>query len=370
MNDRFDYEEKYFQDKDRKEARKERKRRSEADRSKFKKTDQKKEPEALIDESLRRGRVLAISGEGAWVESEGKQYLCILKGALKKEKNRVKNLIAVGDFVRFEATSDKEGSIAQIEERFSTLARMDISGKKEQLIAANIDQVFILVSVAEPPLKPSLIDRYLIAAAKGNLHPIIVINKADLLSKHPEELARYQEFLAAYEPLGFPILSISSKTGAGIEAIRSLLKDKTSVISGQSGVGKSSLLNAAYQLDLKVGDLTLKTIKGSHTTTVAILIPLPDGGYCIDTPGIRSFGLWRLSKEEVIRHFSDIADLSVKCHFPDCMHVNEPKCAVLKALREGDLPLIRYESYASLLEEALGGIDNRTKRKMGDDSDA
>jgi ribosome biogenesis GTPase len=369
MSDRFDFEENYFLDKDRKEARKERKRLTDADRSKFKKSDQKKEEKTLIDESLRRGRVMAISGEGAWVESEGAQYLCILKGILKKEKRLAKNLIAVGDYVRFEPTSGKDGSIAHIEERFSTLARTDISGKKEQLIAANIDQVFIIVSVVEPPLKPALIDRYLIAAAKGNLHPIIVVNKADLLTQSGDEAERYKEFLAAYEPLGFPILSMSSKTGAGIEAIRSLMKDKTSVISGQSGVGKSSLLNTAFQLELRIGDLAIKTVKGSHTTTVALLIPLPGGGYCIDTPGIRSFGVWRLSRKEVAAHFTDIADLSEKCHFPDCMHVSEPKCAVLKALHDGDLPLMRYESYSTLLEEALGGIDNRMKRKMGDGLD-
>jgi ribosome biogenesis GTPase len=301
------------------------------------------------------------------VDSNGLQYLCILKGILKKEKLHAKNLIAVGDFVRFEPTSDKEGSIAHVEERYSTLARTDISGRKEQLIAANIDQVFIVVSVLEPPLKPSLIDRYLIAAAKGNLHPIIVVNKIDLLSESEDETERYHEFLAAYEPLGFPIVSMSSKSGAGIESLRSLMKDKTSVISGQSGVGKSSLLNAAFKLELKTGDLAAKTVKGTHTTTVATLVPIPGGGYCIDTPGVRSFGLWRLLREEVSSHFTDIATLSEKCHFPDCMHSSEPKCAVLEALREGRLPLMRYESYSTLLEEALGGIDNRTKRKMGDD---
>jgi ribosome biogenesis GTPase len=366
MSDRLDYEEHYFQGKDRKEARKEKKRLSETDRSKFKKTDQKKEAKAGIDESLKRGRVLFISGEGIWVESEGKEYLCVLKGLLKKEKNLSKNLIVVGDYVRFETTSDKEGSIAQIEERFSTLSRTDVSGKKEQLIAANIDQVFIVVSVVEPHLKPPLIDRYLIAAKKGNLHPIIVINKIDLLSKSKDEEEKYQEFLAAYEPLGFPIVSASSKTGAGIEAIRSLMKDKTSVISGQSGVGKSSLLNAAFQLELRIGELAMKTVKGSHTTTVALLLPLPNGGYCIDTPGIRSFGIWHLLKEEVLAHFSDIAHLGEKCHFPDCMHINEPKCAVLQALKEKQLPLLRYESYATLLDEALGGKDNWTKRKLSD----
>ena len=369
MSDRFEYEEDYFQGKDRKEARKEKKRLTEADRSKFKKTDQKKEAKAPIDETLQRGRVLAISGEGIWVESGQKRYLCILKGILKKEKRLSKNLITVGDYVRFEATSEKEGSIAQIEERFSTLSRTDISGKKEQLIAANIDQVLIVVSVVQPPLKPALIDRYLIAAKKGNLHPIVVVNKMDLLKEDADEAERYREFLAAYEPLGFPILSVSSKTGAGLESIRSLMKEKTSVISGQSGVGKSSILNDAFQLKLRIGELTIKTVKGSHTTTVALLLPLPGGGYCIDTPGIRSFGVWHLSKDEVASHFSDIAHLSKTCHFPDCMHISEPKCSVLKALKEGDLPLMRYESYTTLLEEALGGMDNWSKRKLGDESD-
>jgi ribosome biogenesis GTPase len=192
-----------------------------------------------------------------------------------------------------------------------------------------------------------------------------VINKVDLLSNSPDETERYKEFLAAYELLGFPILSISTKTGAGIQAFQSIMKDKTSVIAGQSGVGKSSLLNVAFNLDLRIGDLG-KTSKGTHTTTTALLLPLQGGGSCIDTPGVRSFGVWSLSKDEVTTHFTEIKTLSKKCHFPDCSHTSEPKCAVLRALEKGKLSPIRYESYESLLGESLGDIDNRTRKKLED----
>ncbi len=360
--DRFEFEED-FHSKDRKKFRKERKHLQETDRSKFKKTDQT-EKEKIIDHTLPRGRVVAITGEGTWIDSDGKRYLCTLKGLLKKEKMHAKNLVTVGDFVRFEPSSEKEGIISQIEDRFSMLARTDISGKKEQLIAANIDQVFIIISVVEPELRPALVDRYLIAATKGNIHPIIIINKVDLLSSNQTEHERYNEFLASYEPLGFPIVTASTKTGAGIESIRSLMKDKVSVVAGQSGVGKSSLLNAAFELELRTGDLASKTFKGTHTTTTAELLPLPGGGYCVDTPGVRSFGVWQLERSEVSNHFHDIAAFAEKCRFSDCTHISEPHCAVLSALKQGDLPLLRYESYATLLDESLGGADNRTKRLM------
>lgn len=356
MTREYDFEED-FHAKDRKQFRKERKHLQDTDRSKFKKTD-RMDVKLVIDETLPRGRIVAITGEGTWVEREGKRYLCSLKGLLKKEKMHAKNLIAVGDFVRFE-----KNVIAQIEERFSHLARTDVSGKKEQLIATNVDQLFIVVSVVEPPLKPALVDRYLIAAAKGNIHPIIAINKIDLLASSAEEEEHYKEFLTAYEPLGFPILTLSAKKGEGIESLRSLMKDKTSAICGQSGVGKSSLLNTAFQMERKTGELIKETSKGMHITTTAELLLLPQGGYCVDTPGIRSFALWNLSKAEVAEHFHDFAKFSTNCHFPDCTHVAEPHCAVLQALKEGYISLLRYESYTTLLDEALGGKDNRTKRK-------
>ncbi len=368
--DNYDAEEE-FHAKDRKKWRKERKHAQETDRSKFKKTDldQMKEEEKIVDPNLKRGRVISITGEGSWVDADGAIFLCSLKGLLKKEKMLAKNLLAVGDLVRFSPNGDKEGTIIHIEERYSSLARTDISGKKEQLIAVNVDQVIIAVSVVTPALRPALADRYMIAAGKGNIHPVIVVNKIDLLDESEEERSRYRDFLAAYEPLGFPILSISTSKQTGLEALRSLLKDKTSVFSGQSGVGKSSLINACYGLNLKIGGMAQKTRKGSHTTSTAELIPLPGGGYCVDTPGIRSFGVWDLKKDDVISHFSDLLYHAGTCKYPDCLHISEPDCAVLRALSEEKIAPIRYESYRSLMDEALGGSDNRTKRKEPDEFD-
>lgn len=360
MTDPFDSEED-FHAKDRKQFRKERRERQIADRSQYKKTHVPKQVESVVPESALRGRVVAVTGEGIWVDHAEGRFRCSLKGILKKEKLQAKNLIAVGDYVRFDAT---DGSIFSIEERSSILARTDISGIKKQLIAVNVEQIFIVVSVVQPPLKPSLVDRYLIAASQGHLHPIIVVNKIDLLPESESETERYKEFLAAYEPLGIPILTMSSLEGSGLEAFKSLMKDKTSVVAGQSGVGKSTLLNKAFQFDRKTGDLATKTSKGAHTTTTAELVALPGGGYCIDTPGIRSFALWQLNKQEVQDHFKEIAHFAERCKFANCTHVFEPKCEVLEALQKGLLPKMRYESYCTLLEEAQGGLDHWTKRKM------
>ena len=346
-------EEESFHARDRKQFRKERKEAQRQDRSKFKKTD-------LVDQKkgaslhMPRGRVIAISGEGAWIDFEGKQQLCSLKGIMKKETKLVKNLIAVGDWVRFQ-----EDRIEEIEERSSVLARTDISGRKEQLIAVNVDQVIIAVSVVHPPLKPALVDRYLIAAEKGGLHPIIAITKIDLLEVGSEQSV-YQEFLSVYESFGIPILSLSIRTQVGIEALRSLLQHKTSVIAGQSGVGKSSLLNACFGMTREVGELAIKTSKGSHTTTKAELIPLPGGGYCVDTPGIRSFGVWSLTRDDITAHFQDIAEYGKHCKYPDCAHFNEPQCKVQEALQSGKLAYLRYQSYVNLLAEVASGCNVKT----------
>ncbi|HSX13545.1 MAG TPA: ribosome small subunit-dependent GTPase A [Chlamydiales bacterium] len=339
----YDFEEE-FHARDRKQFRKERKLAQSSDRSKFKKTNVTTK-EQMTHENTHVGRVLSISGEGSLVDFEEKQYLCSLKGLLKKEKSLTKNLIAVGDRVQFQISSEKEGAIVAVMPRTSILSRTDISGKKEQLIAVNVDLAIICVSIAEPPLKPSLVDRYLIAAEKGNLQPVIVVNKIDLVDEQKE---LYEEFLTGYEPLGYPIVSISTKTGVGLDALASLLQNKTSVFSGQSGVGKSSLLNACFGLKLKTGELTQKTAKGAHTTTMAELLALPGGGYCVDTPGVRSFGIWNLQKQDVIDHFRE---LKVQCKFPDCSHTNEPDCTVIKKVENGTISPLRYQSYLTLINE-------------------
>lgn len=355
-------EEEFF-GQERKEGKKQRKLATQKDRSKYKKTDQEKLQKQTESrrvknpEAYKKGRVLSIKPEGIIVEREGRRLSCTLRGALKKDKSLFKNLITVGDFVLFEEIGSGEGSIVQVEERHSVLSRADnLSRKKEQLIAANIDQVLITVSVVLPLLRPSLVDRYIIAARKGNMVPIIVVNKTDLLSSNgddpdvAEQRELYKEFLEAYAIAKISVIPISAATGEGLDALREIMRGKASVFSGQSGVGKSSLINSLTGSSLKVGKAVEKTQKGAHTTTTAQLIPLEIGGWCIDTPGIKSFGVWSLREEEIADYFSEIAQFGKECKYPDCSHSGEEDCNVIIALERGDISPIRYESYLSLME--------------------
>lgn len=359
-------EEEYFKE-NRKSGKMERKLAAAKDRSKYKKTDREKfkKSEELhknikIDkEQLLRGRVLSIVPEGIVVEHEHHQYCCTLRGLLKKEKGQFKNLVTVGDFVLFEIKTGKEGLIAHVEPRKTVLSRADnLSRRKEQLIAANIDQVLITVSVVEPSLKPSLIDRYIIATRKGKMDPIVVVNKIDLLNVEEAEdqfIAEterilFEELVKAYASANIPVVAVSTRTGEGLDELRQVMKDKASVFSGQSGVGKSSLINAVTGTNLDVGEIVERTKKGTHTTTMALLLPLPFGGWCIDTPGIKSFGLWDLKKEEIVAYFSEIHAHGKSCHFQDCTHMHESGCAVRLALEKEQISPMRYESYVALMD--------------------
>ena len=363
-DENFWHLEEEFYSKDRKASRKERKIASSKDRSKYKKSDQdqlKKQSELIeLEENDRskRGRVLAILPEGIIVSCHQEEVLCNLKGSLKQDKNRIKNLVAVGDFVRFEEKGDREGAIFKVEERRSVLSRADnLSRNKEQLIAVNIDQVLITTSVVLPPLKPFLVDRYIIAAHKGNMEPIIIINKVDLLDTPPEginidleeEKELYDTFLKTYRGLHFKVVPISVETGEGVEELKEVMRGKTSVFSGQSGVGKSSLINLITGSTLATGGIVQRTRKGSHTTTTTHLIPLEGEGFCIDTPGIKSFGIWDLPIDELAAYFPEIFALSSQCKFPDCAHLNEPECAVKKAVEENIISPLRFGSYCALM---------------------
>jgi ribosome biogenesis GTPase / thiamine phosphate phosphatase len=348
-----------FYRKDKKTSKQERKRAEAKDRSKYKKTDFEKFQDDLskdilskLDrEKLNRGRVISIKSEGIIVADQGKQYLCQLRGLLKKVKTQYKNLVTVGDYVLFEPAPENEGFIFYVEPRKSTLARAEtISHKKQQLIAANIDQVLITASVVNPPLKPSLVDRYAIAAEKGNMEPVIIVNKIDLLEEGFEK-ELLDDFFKAHEKAGIPVIAVSAETGEGMDKLKAAMKDKASVFSGQSGVGKSSLINYLTGLDLEIGDVVERTQKGSHTTTFATLIPLEFGGFVIDTPGIKSFGIWDLDKEELPFYFREFLPYLPKCSFPNCTHIHEPGCAVIEAVESGDLSPLRYDSYVSLAEK-------------------
>lgn len=355
-------EEEYLKE-NRKEGKQQRKLAVSKDRSKYKKTDAKKYQQSLEkdrDAKLGKqewleGRVLSIMPQGIMVSYGGELISCILKGLLKKEKTHAKNIVAVGDFVLFEKISSTEGIIAQIKPRFSVLSRADnLSRRKEQLLAVNIDQVLITVSVVNPPLKPSLIDRYIIATYKGNMQPVIVINKIDLLDVEDNleieyERELYAELIKAYQVIGVPVISLSTIEGVGIEELKRVMKDKVSVFSGQSGVGKTSLINAVAGLDLRIGETVDRTKKGSHTTTSTKLMPLDFGGWCVDTPGIKSFGVWDLKKDEIEGYFKEIHALGLRCKFLDCTHTHEEDCAVQQALEAGNLSPVRYDSYQALI---------------------
>ncbi|MBA2728764.1 MAG: ribosome small subunit-dependent GTPase A [Parachlamydiaceae bacterium] len=356
-------EDQYLND-DRKTLKQERKLASAMDRSKYKKTDREKLQAQKSDkfsqisrEGLLSGKVLAIDPEGTTVSGENGPISCILRGTLKREKGAFKNIVVVGDNVLYELTDNNRGAILHVEPRRTVLSRADnLSRRKEQLIAANIDQVIITGSVLLPTLKAPLLDRYVIAAKRGGLEPLIVINKVDLLEgDFPDKVMQasekelFEHLMKAYQDANIPIIAVSAVTGEGLDELRAVMKGKSSVFSGQSGVGKSSLINWITGLDLRVGAMVDRTGKGTHTTTSASLVPLESGGWCIDTPGIKSFGVWDLKKEDIQGYFTEISRIGQRCYYPDCSHFHEENCAVRNAVEAGEISLIRYYSYQSLI---------------------
>jgi len=236
-----------------------------------------------------------------------------------------------------------EGIIERVEPRRGVLSRT--SRGRQHVVVANVDQILIVASAAEPDLKPHLIDRFLITAEKNRIKPIICINKVDLVDR-----AALQPTLGVFGQLGYEVLQLSATTGLNIDRLRTLLTGRESVLAGQSGVGKSSLLNAVEPgLKLKTREVSRETEKGKHTTTTAVLIPLACGGYVVDTPGIRQFQLWDVIREEVAGFFRDIRPLVDLCEYPDCSHTHEEPCAVKDAVADGRLDGRRYESYCHLL---------------------
>jgi len=330
------------------EMRHERKRASRTDRSKYKKTDQKKIAlPRSISKHHKLGKVVRIRSQNIDVSIGKNLYTCSLRGVLKRERTRDKNIIVVGDNVWTLLLDEVTGVIQRVAPRTSLLCRQEhLHRKKQQLVAANIDQVIITVSLAEPICKTTIIDRYLVAAQKGNLSPLIVFNKEDLKKSYPEQLPLIKEYQRLYSDLGIRSIVLSAKTGVGMEKLKKALKGKVSVFSGQSGTGKSKIINALTGLTLRTGEVRAIG-KGSHTTTFAQLLALPFGGWCVDTPGIRSFGIWELEKEDLRHTFPEIFDQP--CAFANCWHIGEEGCKVSQAIEEGTVSPLRLNSYLSLL---------------------
>jgi ribosome biogenesis GTPase / thiamine phosphate phosphatase len=291
-----------------------------------------------------RGRVLKVQGLHSTIGGEdGKTYRCGVRRLLKTMATDERHVVATGDFVWFRL-SGVEGMIERVEPRRGVLTRG--SRGREHVLVANVDQAIIVVSLVEPDLKPHLIDRYLAIAQRGGLKPIVCLNKADLIDP-----VLVQPLIGAYWQLGVTTLLTSAEDGTGIHQLRKLLANRASVISGQSGVGKSSLLNAVQAgLALRVRSVSENNQKGRHTTTTAELIKLEIGGWVVDTPGVRQLALFNVDRGEIEGFFSEFRPFVALCGFPDCTHTHEEKCAVKRAIARRLISARRYTSYLGLCD--------------------
>lgn len=295
---------------------------------------------------------LVIKSTGSWYEvqtDEGRLIKCRIKGKFRTLDIKTTNPVAVGDRVTVEPEPDQEtGLITELEPRKNYIIRKSVNlSKQAQIIAANLDQAFLIVTLASPRTSLGFIDRFLVTAEAYDIPAKLIFNKLDLFSDEGLEiLSQYQSI---YEQAGYPCYSVSALKATNLDQLRELLKDKVTLVSGHSGVGKSTLINALLPgYELKTGDISDWSDKGKHTTTFAEMFRLPFGGYLIDTPGIRELGVFDIEKQELGRLFPEIRKLMDDCRFNNCRHINEPGCAVLEALEEGELEPSRYDSYLSI----------------------
>lgn len=301
-----------------------------------------------VDESVCiAGRVLSVHGLISSVQStDGKQYRCVVRRLLKTLSTEQRHVVAAGDRVLFRTAGSEEGIIERIEPRRGVLCRT--SRSRQHVMVANVDQLLIIASAAEPDIKPNLIDRLLITAEKSGIRPLICINKVDLV-----EPADLQPLIGVYGQLGCRVMLVSAQTGFGVDRLRHAVEGCESVVVGQSGVGKSSLLNAVQPgLQQRIRAVSTDNEKGRHTTAAARLIPLSAGGYVVDTPGIRQFQLWDVIAEEVVGYFADLRPYVNYCRYPNCTHRHETDCAVKDAVADGRVDARRYESYCHLYSGA------------------
>jgi ribosome biogenesis GTPase len=294
------------------------------------------------------GRVISVHGLKCRVLGEnGQTYECAVRQVLKSLSIEQRNIVVAGDHVRLRAESAVDGMIEHVDPRQGVISRT--SRGQQHILVANVDYLMIITSAAQPTLKPALIDRFLLTAEQCEVEPVIVINKIDLV-----DAADFQQLTGVYASMGYRVLMTSAETPTNVEYLGALLHGKQTALAGQSGVGKSSLLNAVQPgLGLAVAEVSQDNEKGRHTTTVAQLIPLRDGGSVFDTPGIRQFQLWDVSASEVAGLMPDLRPYVSACRYPDCLHLSEDECAVKDAVADGRIDARRYDAYCHLLEDDL-----------------
>jgi len=293
------------------------------------------------------------------VKAENKQVKCKIKGKFRIKGIRTTNPIAVGDWVDFNMLEDQDlGVIYNIHPRKNYIIRKATNlSKQSQIIAANIDQAFLVVTVAFPETLPGFIDRFLVAAEAYSVPVTLLFNKVDLYEETLTEQLNYLKEI--YEGAGYACLSVSATEGTNLERLKDLMRDKTNILSGNSGVGKSTLINALDpDLNLKTAQISIHHLKGKHTTTFAEMHELTFGGMIIDTPGVKGFGMLEIAKEELGHFFPEIFKRLEGCKYYNCTHTHEPGCAVKAAVENGEISESRYYNYLAMLNgEDLQGVD-------------
>lgn len=292
-----------------------------------------------------------VKSTGSWYiirNDEGLLVQSKIRGKLRLKGIRSTNPVAVGDRVHFEVDEAGVGQITGIEPRSNYIIRKSVNlSKAAHIIAANIDQAFLFVTLKEPETMPAFIDRFLVTAEAYHIPSILVFNKIDSYS--PDELLVLREFEEIYRKIGYQCIEVSAIEGTGLNELKEMLKDKTTLLSGHSGVGKSTLINAIDpELNLKTLKISEANKTGQHTTTFAEMFPLKFGGFIIDTPGIKGFGLVDFNREEISERFPEMRALMDLCKYNNCSHTDEPQCAIKDAVDSGEIAWSRYDSYLKL----------------------
>ena len=297
---------------------------------------------------------LVIKNTGSWYSVKtdtGKVVECKIKGNFRLKGIRSTNPVAVGDNVEIALNSEGTAFITHIEERRNYIIRKSQNlSKQSHILAANVDQAFLIVTVNYPQTSTTFIDRFLASAEAYSVPVVLVFNKCDILSD--DERHYQQSMIHLYETIGYECREVSAATGEGVDGLHTLLKGKITLLSGNSGVGKSTLINQILpEANLRTAEISDAHNTGMHTTTFSEMLELPEGGYIIDTPGIKGFGTFNMEPEELTSYFPEIFHFSKGCKFSNCTHTHEPGCAVLKAIDDHFIAQSRYQSYLNMLED-------------------
>lgn len=294
---------------------------------------------------------VVIKSTGSWYKvksEEGEFFDCRIVGKFRLKGIKTTNPLAVGDWVMFEIDTDENGVIKDILPRRNYIIRKSVNlSKRAHIIASNIDQALLVVTLTNPPTSLGFVDRFLVSAEAFHIPVTIVFNKVDLYDD--QENAALKDWISLYEGIGYKCITSSATQNINLDVLKDEMKDKVTLFSGHSGVGKSTLINAiSPNLDVRVGETSEHHKKGKHTTTFAEMFELDFGGYIVDTPGVKGFGVVEVEKEEISHYFLEMREALQECKFNDCQHINEPKCEVKRLLENGKIAQSRYKSYLSI----------------------